>query len=73
MRKMRGWVMPEEGARKLMDLLEDRLRSSCLDQRHHDALVRLREMLEDDLASDGMLSAVDRRSAQLPRKSSSSR
>jgi hypothetical protein len=49
MQKLRGWVMPEEDARDLIGLIEERLRSSRLDQKHHDVLVRLRSMLEEDL------------------------
>lgn len=38
----------------LIRLIDDRLNSSHLDQRHHDVLVRLREMLESDLSSESM-------------------
>jgi hypothetical protein len=49
MPKLRGWVIPEEDARDFISLIDERLRSTRLDQRHHDVLVRLRSMLEDDL------------------------
>ncbi len=49
MQKLRGWVMPEEDAHDLIHLIDEKLRSSRLDQRHHDVLLRLRSILEDDL------------------------
>jgi hypothetical protein len=49
MQKLRGWVMPEEDAQDLISLVDEKLRSSRLDQKHHDVLVRLRSMLEDEL------------------------
>jgi hypothetical protein len=49
MQKLRGWVVPEEDVRNFISLIEERLRSSRLNQRHHDVLVRLRSILEEDL------------------------
>jgi hypothetical protein len=49
MQKLRGWVMPEEDAHDLIHLINEKLQSPRLDQRHHDVLVRLRSMLDDDL------------------------
>jgi hypothetical protein len=48
MQKLRGWVMPEEDVRDFISLIDQRLRSSRLEQRHHDVLLRLWSILEDD-------------------------
>ena len=45
----RGWIMPEDEARTLLRLIEDRVRASDIEVRHRDALIRLRAMIEDDL------------------------
>ena len=51
MRKVRrGWVMPEEDARSMLRLIEERIRSSNIRVEHRDVLIRLRAMIEDDLA-----------------------
>ena len=50
MRKGRlGWTMPEEDARSLLRLIEDRIRSEETPPADKDLLVRLRTMIEDDL------------------------
>jgi len=50
MRKARlGWTMPEEDARSLLLLIEERIRSGDTKAWHRDLLIRLREMIEDDL------------------------
>jgi hypothetical protein len=46
----RGWVMPEPEARSMLRLIEERIRSSQIEVEHRDVLIRLREMIEDDLA-----------------------
>ena len=52
MRKARrGWTMPEEDARSMLTLIEERIRSSDIRIEHRDALIRLRAMIEDDLAT----------------------
>jgi hypothetical protein len=43
----RGWTMPEEDMRSLLRLIEEKVRSSEIEVRHRDALIRL---LESDLA-----------------------
>ena len=54
MRKARrGWTMPEEDARSLLTMIEERIRSSDIRFEHRDALIRLREHLEDDLRATG--------------------
>ena len=51
MRKARrGWTMPEEDARSMLMMIEERIRSSDIQIEHRDALNRLRAMIEDDLA-----------------------
>ena len=51
MRKARrGWVMPEEDARSMLRLIEQRIRSSQIEVQHRDVLIRLRAMIQDDLA-----------------------
>ena len=50
MRKARrGWTMPEEDARPMLTMIEERIRSSDIRVEHRDALIRLRTMIEDDL------------------------
>src|SRR4051812_49346924 len=45
MRKARrGWTMPEEDARSMLRLIEERIRSSGNRVEHRDALIRLRAM-----------------------------
>ena len=46
-----GWVMPEEDARSMLRLIEERIRSSNIEVQHRHVLIRLREMIEDDLSS----------------------
>jgi hypothetical protein len=51
MRKVRGWIMPEADARSMLRQIEERIRSSAIQVEHRDALIRLRSLLEDDLAA----------------------
>jgi hypothetical protein len=44
-----GWTMPEEDARSLLRLIEDRIRSDETPPADKDLLVRLRTTIEDDL------------------------
>ena len=46
----RGWIMPEEEARSILRLIEERIRGSDIELRRRDALIRLRDMIENDLA-----------------------
>ena len=51
MRKARrGWIMPEEDARSMLGLIAERIKSSGIQVQHRDVLIRLRAMIEDDLA-----------------------
>jgi hypothetical protein len=45
-----GWVMPEEDARSMLRLIEEQVGSSQIEVQHRDVLIRLRDMIEDDLA-----------------------
>ena len=47
----RGWTMPEEDARSMLMMIEERIRSSDIQIEHRDALIRLRAMIEDDLGA----------------------
>jgi hypothetical protein len=49
MRKIRGWIMPNDDARSLLQTIEERIRSSEIDVQHRDVLIRLRSMIEEDL------------------------
>ena len=52
MRKARrGWTMPEEDARSMVIMIEERIRSSDIRVEHRDALIRLLTMIEDDLGA----------------------
>jgi hypothetical protein len=42
--------MPDEDARSMLRLIEERIRASDIRVEHRDALIRLRAMIEDDLA-----------------------
>jgi len=43
--------MVEEDARSMLTMIEERIRSSAIQIEHRDALIRLRAMIEDDLAA----------------------
>jgi hypothetical protein len=45
----RGWTMPEQDARSMLTMIEERIRSSDIRVEHRDALIQLRAMIEDDL------------------------
>jgi hypothetical protein len=67
MRKARrGWTMPEQDARSMLTMIEERIRSSDIQVEHRDALTRLRAMIEDDLeeSARGRLQAGLHRRAQ---------
>ena len=49
MKKKRAWSMPEEEARPFLQMLEERVRSSEIEVRHRDALIRLRQVIEEEL------------------------
>src|SRR3954464_8594981 len=45
----RGWTMPDEDARSMLMMIEERREASGIQIEHRDALIRLRAMSEDDL------------------------
>ena len=49
----RAWSMPEEEARPFLQKLEERIRSLEIEVRHRDALIRLRQIIEEELAAAG--------------------
>jgi len=52
MRKARqGSTMPEEDARSMLTMIEERIRASDIRVEHRDVLIRLRAMIEDDLTA----------------------
>jgi hypothetical protein len=48
----RGWTMPEEDARSMLRMIDERIRSSDIRIEHGHALIRPRAMIEDDLAAE---------------------
>jgi hypothetical protein len=51
MRNRRGWVISAEDARSMLQLIEERIRSSEIDVQHRDVLIRLRSLIEEDLTT----------------------
>jgi hypothetical protein len=49
MRKSRPWVMPQDEARSLVELIEAKVRTSELEVLHRDALLRFRSILEEEM------------------------
>jgi hypothetical protein len=48
--RLHGWIMPEADILSLLRLIDERTSSPEIDVRHRDALIRLQEILESDLA-----------------------
>ena len=55
----RGWTMPEEDALSVLRLIEERIRASNIQVERRDVLIRLRDMIEDDLAALAHDTATD--------------
>jgi len=55
MSKRQAWIMPEDDARSMLRQIEDRIRSSEIEVEHRDVLIRLRSIIEDDLAAGAVL------------------
>ena len=53
MPKKAAWVMSESDTFELLNAIDERLATARLDGRHHDMLIRLRSLLEDDLDALG--------------------
>jgi hypothetical protein len=49
--RTKGWIMPEADIPSLLRLIDERVSSPEIDVRHRDVLIRLRDILEDDLNS----------------------
>ncbi len=47
--RSRGWIMPEADILLMLRAIDEKMRSRVIDARHQDVLVRLREILENDL------------------------
>ncbi|MPR13300.1 hypothetical protein [Microvirga tunisiensis] len=47
--RTRGWIMPEADVLAMLRLIDERIRSSQIEVRHRDVLIRLRAILENDL------------------------
>ncbi|WP_262270469.1 hypothetical protein [Microvirga yunnanensis] len=45
----RGWIMPEADMLAMLRLIDEKIRLAEVETRHRDALIRLREILENDL------------------------
>jgi hypothetical protein len=50
--RTRGWIMSEADILSLLRLINERIGSSKIEIRHRDTLMRLRDMLEEDLSRD---------------------
>jgi hypothetical protein len=51
MRRQRAWVIPDEDARSLFQQIEERIRASNIKVEHRDVLIRLRSLIEENLAN----------------------
>ena len=49
MRDSCPWFMPQDEARSMIQLIEAKIRTSEIEVRHRDALVRLRIVLEEQI------------------------
>jgi hypothetical protein len=49
MRDSCPWFMPQDEARSMIQLIEAKIRTSEIEVRHRDALVRLRSALEEQI------------------------
>lgn len=47
--RSRVWIMTEADIHSVLGLIEEKIRSQMIDTRHRDVLIRLREILENDL------------------------
>ncbi len=59
--RTRGWIMPEADMLSMLRLIDERVRSPEIDVRHRDALIRLRDTLEQDLNSNRISCSLDER------------
>ncbi len=61
--KRRGWIMPEADMLSMLRLIDERVRSPEINVRHRDALIRLRDILEQDLSSYQSDNSSDKQSS----------
>ena len=47
--RARGWIMPKTDIISLLRLIDERVSSPRIEVRYRDTLIRLRDILEDDL------------------------
>ena len=47
--RTRGWIMAEADILSLLGLIDERVSSPKIEVRHRDTLIRLRDILEDDV------------------------
>jgi len=52
MRESLPWFMPQDEARSMIQLIEAKIRTSEIEVRHRDALVRLRSALEEQIGME---------------------
>ena len=60
--RRRGWIMPEADMLSMLRLIDEKVRSPEIEVRHRDALIRLRDILEQDLSGYQSDSSSDERS-----------
>ncbi len=47
--RQRGWIMSEDDIPSMLKMIEEKIASSEIEVHHRDTLIRLREILEEDL------------------------
>ena len=52
MRHKRAWTMPAEEARTFLQQIQEKIASSDIEVPHRDVLIRLRSIIEEDLAAE---------------------
>ncbi len=66
--RRRGWIMPEADMLSMLRLIDERVGSPEIDVRHRDALIRLRDILEQDLNSNQIDPSLDELSTSKERE-----
>jgi hypothetical protein len=57
--KHRGWSMPQEDAQRMLRLIEERIAAPDIEARHKDALIRLRQLLEEEIVAEAESEAAE--------------
>ena len=60
--RTRGWIMHEADMLSMLRMIDERMRSLEIDVRNRDALIRLRDILEQDLDSNRIDKSSDEQS-----------